>query len=148
MPAKRIVAEVEAHHNVTDFRPYKIRFADKGSKNANLIHMIVTAIKKEAEWNGWFCEIEFATPKQIKELVTKLIESAPSKGMVKGAIICRNDDVVNLHGDDTTIGLIVFVDKGDNNFGFLMHYADSNSITEDEFAEYGDKYETKWVSLC
>lgn len=145
---KRLVAEVCAHHNVEDFRPYKIYFADKGSKNDNIVHMICAAIKKEAEWNGWFCEIDFASPKQIKDLVSDLVKRSSKEGLVKGAIICRNDEVKNLHGDDTTIGLIVFVDKKDNNFGFLMHYADDPTISEEEFAEYGDKYETKWVMLA
>lgn len=145
---KRLVAEVCAHHNVEDFRPYKIRFADKGSKKANLIHMICAAIKKEADWEGWFCEIEFISPKQLKEFVTNLIERSTKEGKhVNGALTCRNEDVQNLFGDNTTIGLIVFVDVKDKNFGFLFHHADSGTITDEEFAQYGDKYETKWVSL-
>jgi hypothetical protein len=145
--SKRLVAEVCAHHSVEDFRPYKIYFKDKGSHNANLVHAICAAIKKEADWNGWFCEFEFATPKQIKALVSDLIERTSKEGrLVKGAITCRSKEFQDLYGNGA-IGLSVFVDIKDNNFGFLTHVSHVVDVSDEEFSEYWDKYETKWVSL-
>lgn len=88
MATKRIQFYVSAHHNVEDFRPYKVTFADRGSLKENVKRALELAIKKEGEWNGWWIEPsgcgELGPDRQreIKLVINILIEAAfvkPSK---------------------------------------------------------------------
>jgi len=153
MPAKRLVAEVCAHHNVEGFRPYKIRFTDKGSDDANLAHMMVAAIKKEADWNGWWDgdggALGDTSVAQLTAKVNELVASAkPGANKETTAVIEYHDD--DNYPEDT-IALVMWVHKTKKypNYGFCQVFVQGNRTpTIGECNQNVDKYEAKWVSLC
>ncbi len=151
MKAKQIVIEVEAHHNVEDYRPYKIRFKDRGSFENNLETALIKAILKEGDWNGWFsedCGELHGLEMEIKAAVWQLVHK--KKEYV--TIIGLHDDEGQIDPSvrDDTHGLVVWVDRKEKNYGFGIgnrHQYDGKVDPKPLCIEHTDKYDVKWISF-
>ncbi len=152
MKAKQIVIEVEAHHNVEDYRPYKIRFKDRGSFENNLETALIKAILKEGDWNGWFdddCGILVGLKMEIESAVWTLVHKKKTKAVVLG---CKEDDggMVDPETRDDTQGLVIWIDRKEKNYGFGIgnrHQYDGKVDPKPLCIEHTDKYDVKWISF-
>lgn len=145
--AKQIVVEMEGHHR-SDFRGYTFRFADKGSKKANLKHALFKAIMKEDQWNDWVglmdCPFDGkAFEAEVKLAVDKMIDSG--KGI--GTIFAWSDK-----GRNDKEGLVFWareLNTKDPNIGFGYGSRDSYSgvDTNPLGIEHTDKGDNKWITF-
>jgi hypothetical protein len=138
----RISVNVSAHHNVEDFRPYKISFIDRGERTQNIITALTLAIKREAQWIGWFDDygcLECETVASVRALIEKAIVDGNEEVNIP---IWERED---LDGDEraytrsTTHVFAIWFVESDKNYGFGEGKLNAvgNAIT--------DKYCNKWV---
>lgn len=158
MKTKRVSFEVDAHHNVEDFRPYKISFVHRGSFKENVKHALFLAIKREGNWHGWFNpadeggelgEGQFGV---IKQIVGYTVDEAWRKAKLK-AVGGTHEGVIygyDFDGDaeakpTKNSGLVLWAcfRAPDQNFGFGYASAVGRPLNSSDT----DKYANKWISL-
>lgn len=141
----RVRFMVSAHHNVEDFRPYKISFEDRGSYADNVRQALFLAIKREGDWNGWFdseCgDLGGSRTADIRYAIDRAVDTT-MEGIVFGVDF---DDDGN-PTPSTKHGLVVWCDFTDDTFGFGYGDCVRGMNGEELGSQHTDKYDNKWVS--
>ena len=154
---KRVRFSVDAHHNVEDFRPYKVSFEDRGSIPRNVEQALWLAIKREGEWLGWFnsadeCgDLGGKRVAEIKKAVFNAVYQAWGKGGTKEGVVYGYDfdEKTNEPKLSKNHGLVIWVhfSKLPENCNFGFGYANKDADQKGPLRSVDtDKYDNKWVS--
>lgn len=138
-----IKCTVEAYHNVENYRPYSLRFKDRGNKSANVAQALKLGIKREGQWNGWFEVGGILAGTSLKEIGNKIdewIASGYRELVIPGFDFGPKDEAI----PSENVALVVWYDRADNNVGFGEAWREhTNPFTVKDT----DKYTNKWLSF-
>ncbi len=143
MKKSKIKARISGHHN-SEFRDVRFTFADKGDKKSNYAQALKLAIRREAQWTGWYDNEIQGLEKEVHDAIDKLVVDG-GETIVFGV----NDDGEKDSPDRTThIGLVVWFEKDKHaedgiNVGFGMAYNRERKVVLND----SNKYDNRWVSL-
>lgn len=139
---------VNAHHNVEDFRPYSIRFKDRGSFAENVKQALKQAIKKEGEWNGWFNSPDESFYNLQKEINTKIDLLVDTQKDIVIQLGWDEEFILEKFVENPRLGLVVWANFEEKNFGFgVASRGRTASDTSPLSLNDTDRYDIKWVSL-
>jgi hypothetical protein len=147
MSNPKVKVTVTGHHN-SDYRQTTFRFVDKGSTKANYAHALKVAIKKEAEWTGWY-EEDCGELRGREKIVAEQIDQLFKPNVVDGVtVVYGYDDETNNEKVSEHVGLVVWHEKSKDmesglNVGFGMAYHSDKKVGLNDT----NKYNNRWISI-